>query len=75
MCLALPISLAHSLRVLGFDGTDDIGNPISDASWNDFGSNNFTIEVWIKSKLVQQEVQMWLAFSRKVERPYGCRYQ
>lgn len=34
---------------LDFDGSDDIVT-ISDASWNDFGSNDFTIEVWIKKQ-------------------------
>jgi len=34
---------------LDFDGTDDIVT-IADGSWNDFGSNDFTIEVWIKKK-------------------------
>ncbi|MFZ1296405.1 MAG: LamG-like jellyroll fold domain-containing protein, partial [Saprospiraceae bacterium] len=34
---------------LDFDGTNDIVT-IADASWNDFGSNDFTIEVWIKKQ-------------------------
>ncbi|MBK8297485.1 MAG: HYR domain-containing protein [Saprospiraceae bacterium] len=43
------IASSQSGESLDFDGTDDIVT-ISDASWNDFGSNNFTIEVWIKKQ-------------------------
>lgn len=34
---------------LHFDGVND-DLTIADASWNDFGSNNFTVEAWINKK-------------------------